>query len=493
VSNNWVIDSISLAQAYPAISSTKEEMEKLAPDLPRSRWKEFSRSAGENGMLVRIGHINPEINADPRLMMSPGSLISQSGNATTITAGVSTKRGRGWKDYFEMATALAESGLAPDVTLEKVQKQREQVKAAYGSENFDVTGDITIGRCPDEKIAKEELETMRRTPTQGFDVPVPGMPGNVSVMDILKSDLVKAQGMPEEVIAQIEAASERMKKEGAISGVKYEKGEFLGHDAIFGEKNNVKLCLAVRVKNFIVSGMLLFMMDAFPPGNTPCDSLTKSTTKTTVERIGGQIFTTHEICPVQSTIAKEGYAYKEEVEGIFRSVFSKIEKAKEGTPRETGLNAEVTRGKTKIESPKEGFEVKKGDIIKTDGRTQVNIVGGVGKVSIGGGGIDSIVKINDSSIELSVGNVAVFLKKPKTKFEVRTPISTASVCGATFALHVDKNITSLTVVDGDGEFSDLKGNRATVKSNQTCVCFKDRGLQKPATLPFNLKEQFGRA
>ena len=493
MSNNWVIDSISLVQAYPAVSSTKEEMEKLAPDLPRSRWEEFSRSAGGTGIMMRIGHINPEINADPRLMMSPGSLISQSGNETTITAGVSTKRVGGWIDFFKGMTAAAESGLVPGLTVGKVQEMREQVRAAYGSEKYDVTGDITIGRCSDEKIAKEELETMRRTPTQGFDVPVPGMPGNVSVMDILKSDLVKAQGMPEEVIAQIEAASERAKKESAISGVKYEKGEFLGHDAIFGEKNNVKICMAVRVKNFIVSGMLLFIMDAFPPGNTPCDSLTKTTTKTTVERIGRQIFTTREICPVKSTIAKEGYANKEEVEGIFRSVFSKIEKAKEGTPRETGLNAEVTRGKTKIGCPKEGFEVKKGDVIKTDGRTQVNMVCGVGKVSIGRGGIFSIVKINDSSIELSTGNVAVFLKKLKTKFEVRTPISVASVYGATFVLYTDKNTASLTVADGEVEFSDLKGNRATVKNNQTCICFKNQGIQKPATVPFDLKEQFGRA
>ena len=490
MSNNWVIDSISLVQAYPAVSSTKEEMEKLAPDLPRSRWKEFSRSAGENGMLVRIGHINPEINADPRLMMSPGSLISQSGNETTITAGVSTKRGGGWKDYFEGMTALAESGLAPGITLEKVQKHQEQVRAAYGSENFDVTGDITIARCGDEKIAKQTLENYGRMPTQGFDVPVPGMPGNVSFMDVLKSDVVKAHGVSEKQIAELEVALGKMKKDAASSGVKYEGGKYLGYDAIFAEKEGKKNWVAVRVDNFVVTGMLLLMANTLPPGSTPCDSLTKFTTKTTVERIEGETFTTHEIRPVKSTYAKEGYPYKEEVEEIFRSVFSKIEGAGKSTPRETGLNAEVMRGKTKTGSPKEGFGIKKGDVIKTDGKTQVSIVGGVGKVSIGGG---SIVKINDSSIELSAGNVAVFLKKPKTKFEVRTPISIASGCGATFALYVDKTITSLTVVDGEAEFSDLKGNRATVESNQTCICFKDQGLQKPATVPFDLKEQFGRA
>ncbi len=487
MSNNWVIDSISLVQAQAITSSTKEEMEKLSPSLPPSRWEEFSRSAGENGIMVRIGHINPEVNADPRLT-TPG-VISQSGNETTVAVGVSTKRGS-MKGVFNGMTTLAESGIIPDLTLEKVQKIREGIRAGHGSEKFDVTGDITIARCGDEKIAKQTLENYGSMPTQGFDVPVPGMPGNVSIMDILKSDVVKAHGVSKKQIAELEVALGRMKKDVASSGVKYESEKYLGHDAVFAEKEGKKNWVAVRVNNFVVTGMLLLMANTLPPGSTPCDSLTKFTTKTIVEHIEGGTFTTHEIRPVKSTYAKEGYPYKEEVDEIFCSVFSKIEGAGKSTPRETGLNAEVMRGKTKIGRPKEGFEIKKGDVIKTDGKTQVNMVGGVGKVSIGGG---SIVKINDSSIELSVGNVAVFLKKPKTKFEVRTPISIASVCGATSALYVDKNITSLTVVDGEAEFSDLKGNRATVKSNQTCICFKDQGLQKPATVPFDLKKQFGRA
>jgi hypothetical protein len=111
---------------------------------------------------------------------------------------------------------------------------------------------------------------------------------------------------------------------------------------------------------------------------------------------------------------------------------------------------------------------------------------------IGGG---SKVKINEpSNFELLIGSLTAFINKlkVKTKFEINMPTTGAGVAvrGTIFSLYADKNVTTLTVVEGEVEFSDLKGNKVIVRSNQTCVCSKDQGLQQPVTLPINLKEKF---
>lgn len=121
----------------------------------------------------------------------------------------------------------------------------------------------------------------------------------------------------------------------------------------------------------------------------------------------------------------------------------------------------------------------------------MNIADGAGnKMWVGGG---SRVKINEpSNFELMMGSLTAFINKlkPRTKFEIHTPNCIPAVRGTIFSLYVDENITSLTVVEGEVEFSDLKGNKVIVKDNQTCVCSKEQGLQNPVTLPINLKEQF---
>ena len=66
------------------------------------------------------------------------------------------------------------------------------------------------------------------------------------------------------------------------------------------------------------------IVNSFPLGATPCDSLTKFKTKTETYKIGNQIFTTKEIRPAKSTLVKEGYLHKEEVDKIFKSIFSTI-------------------------------------------------------------------------------------------------------------------------------------------------------------------------
>lgn len=188
-----------------------------------------------------------------------------------------------------------------------------------------------------------------------------------------------------------------------------------------------------------------------------------------------------------STLKAEGFIHREEVEQILRSIFSRIK----GEIKEEVITncAEIIRGQTKIENPKRKYPIKDGDIIKTAKTTQINIADNAGnKISIGG---KTEVKMNAMrDLKLIAGTITAFIKKlkPKTKFEVHTPTSAVSVRGTAFSLFTDDNATTLTVIEGSVEFSDLKGNKVMVKDNQSCICSKEQGIQKPIILPVDLKE-----
>ncbi|MGQ9848000.1 MAG: FecR domain-containing protein, partial [Bacteroidales bacterium] len=153
----------------------------------------------------------------------------------------------------------------------------------------------------------------------------------------------------------------------------------------------------------------------------------------------------------------------------------------------------------------EKFKIESGDKIKTDKRIEVTITFGDDiKLKIGesttvdmGDFIvstvpgDSRVKIKEPLIpDLSVGTLTAIINKlkPRTKFEIHTPNCVTCARGTIFSLWTDGNTTSLTVVEGEVEFSDLKGNKTIVKSNQICICSKEQGLQKPVTLPIDSKK-----
>lgn len=332
-------------------------------------------------------------------------------------------------------------------------------------EKFDFVGHINIAGYSDKQTAKQFFESYQTIPTQGLSAPTPGTPMNIPL-----GDLVKAFA-PKEMVKELESALEKGKKEFAKSGVKIvEKGKYLGEEAIL---TGGKVCNAVLINNFVIIGMLL-MLNALPPGSAPIHARPID-------------------CPCKSnrpcsTHKAAGYIHREEVEQILKSIFSRIKGGREETKE---INAEIERSGTKIKNPKEKSRIENGDTIKTNKRAQVNIADSVGnKMWIGGG---SRVKINEpSDFELLIGTITGFINKlkPKTKFEIHTPTCGTGVRGTIFSLWTDGQTTSLTVVEGEVDFSDLKGNKVTVKSNQTCICSKDQGLQQPVTLPINLKEQF---
>ncbi len=423
--DNWFIESISLTKA--TTPPPKEEMEKLlsSPSSWPQNWEEIDRFSKDGIVNVSLAHINP----DPK-----------------NEAGVSIE-----KSGYGIASGMV--SLKP--------------------EKFDFIGHLSITGYTDKQTAKEFFDSNQNILTQGLAAPTPG-----ASIDIPLGDLIKAVA-PKETVKEFESALEKGRKELAGSGVKFEKGRYLGGEALFAVgKDGKRAIQAVLINNFVITGLFL-MSDGFDSGS-----------KRIHARRCKLSYLPESKHPPCSTLKAEGFVHKEEIEQINRSIFSRIKGEKES---EEEADAELIRGAEKIKNPKEKFEVKKGDTIKTDKRTQVNIADGAGnKMWVGGG---SRVKINEpSNFELMMGSLTAFLNKLKVKgkFEIHTPTfgSVWTVRGTIFSGYVDQSIASLTVIEGEVEFSDPKGNTVIVKSNQTCTYSKEHGLQKPVTLPINLKEQF---
>ena len=361
--------------------------------LADKNWEEISRTVGESHIALRLRHINPEINIAPELAKGYGQGKSISEYESIVYHGISTKKGLGMKDFFTMMTDLAESGLAPDITLASVQNLKNQYEKADVdiSGKYDLDVIITITEFSDEKLAEAQLASYQVVPTRGFtEMPIPGLEnaGIKNLDELLESDYYKSTMkslLPKEQFEQLEKGLPKLKEEfkkvskqvkeqyqelKAKTGAQYYQGKYQGFPAIFVRTENsefkrysapkpviksssktmeaggggfdpnvtlpprpkvipskyLEMCLASMVSNFIISGNLLYMMSSFPPGNTFCHSLTKSQKKVEIERIEGKIYRTTHILPVNSTLADEGYLNREEVEKIFNTLFSLLEK-----------------------------------------------------------------------------------------------------------------------------------------------------------------------
>lgn len=345
-----------------------KKIENILPKnwLSAKHWEEISRGRHESHMWVKIAHVDP-IPFGNQKFIYPKTIQESETHQTIIlgserlsglggaTAGAQLKGARQTAEMAEeMGKALGNLELLRQA--EKLRKEERALRKeaekheiiAPVSEKFDFYGFITITEFADEKIAKQNLENIRLMPTKGpLDISVPGanLPGmgdKPTVRELLKSDAMKSY-MSEEQIKEAEKAMGEMQKEVKEKfpkNVKFKKGKYQGSDVVVVtgkgrpaasvvlkySKDEGKVFHSARVGRFIVSGTLLRAVNTFPLGNSPCDSLTKFKTKTEVTKIGDKTFVDKEIRPVKSTLAKEGYLYKEEVDKIFRSIFSYIKK-----------------------------------------------------------------------------------------------------------------------------------------------------------------------
>jgi len=168
-------------------------------------------------------------------------------------------------------------------------------------------------------------------------------------------------------IKKVQKQMPKVRQDFLKSGIKFREGKYLGCRAIYIKSENPKpepkpvlpsrkanpntgmgtgggytvldplpkiprpsqrkiIYQAILAKNFIITGSLLWMVASLPPGNTPCYSLTQTKTKTHINWAEGERYKYIDIVPVVSTYKKEGYFYKEEVEGILSSILAALRK-----------------------------------------------------------------------------------------------------------------------------------------------------------------------
>ncbi len=244
-------------------NGVKKTLAQLIPKnwLPTKNWEETSRQAGENQIVIRLRHFNPEINIAPELTKGYGEGKSISESESIAYHGISTRRGSGAKDFFEVFTKTAESGLVPGITLESVQNLKNQYQKADidTSGKYDSDVIISIAKFPDEKSAEAQLLSFQILPTRGFaEMPVPGMEktGIKNLGELLKSDYYKSamksslskeqmqqleKGLPKMQEAMDKASKqvkEQYKKMQAEVGAQYHEVKYLGFPAIFLRTEN---------------------------------------------------------------------------------------------------------------------------------------------------------------------------------------------------------------------------------------------------------------
>ncbi|MDI6800331.1 MAG: FecR domain-containing protein [Actinomycetota bacterium] len=187
----------------------------------------------------------------------------------------------------------------------------------------------------------------------------------------------------------------------------------------------------------------------------------------------------------------EGFINLEAAESLLLGLFKRIKREALEEENE-GAGVEIMRGKKRIKPGADKFRVEVKDVIRMSKKGQVNLVDEAGnKMALGA---KTEIKIDGpTDFELLGGTITAFIRKlkPKSKFDLKIPfLGVNSIRGTIFSVWTDGETMTLTVVEGQVEFSDLKGNAVMVKENQSCICSKEQGLQLPVTLPVNLKEQY---
>lgn len=464
----WFIESVSIANT-PTLPAKKNMEEFFPANLP-SGWEIINKNVKDGVYNVTLGHRNPKPN-----------------------------------NINEFYKALAENPFISPQQLSDIVTSMQKAQNATGLDmtpgggRHDYYATLSITGYPDMKTARQFFESYVND-FISFDNKSPGTAFDINIGDLLEAFA------PEELVKEARQALDKAQKSLSKSGIKTKRGKFLGEEALFVTgKNGVEVCQAVLIKNFIMTGDILGY-PLLPAGSTPIHSVACQTARENHKKSGPSILVTNgnrvvknvnpqcqcNYCkyhPECSTLQAEDFIHREKVESLLKDVIARI-KGKTNEPSKE-VTAEIIRGQKKIKNSEETSRIENGDVIRTNSNTQINLKDRAGnKITIGG---KTEVKVeNASNLKLMVGSITIFFKKikPESKFEIHTPICVAGIRGTIFSLWTDGKTTSLTVVEGEVEFSDLKGNSVIVTSNQTCVCSKEKGLQRPVALPINLKKNF---
>jgi hypothetical protein len=339
----------------------------LPNDWLPPQWEEITREKSEIQLTIKLGHFDPENNADP-LLTGGNPTATVDGEAVTVH-GIST-RGTMAK-FFETMTKMAASGWVQGYTPEMIQQIRGQYNKLQ-NEKYDTSTDLTITLYPDEKISAQVLQNQILMRTQGLGAMViPGTDGKMQ--NYLENEMVQ-KFMSKEQIDLIKEMVPIMVKQQKDTfqkaGLEYFVGEYLGCPAATMEMENpaykvfitpkpkarpatkafqgggfdtlagkgilpkkpppsvpqktIKSYMAIQAKEYIISGSLIGSVEMLPPGNTFCEALKKYKIYIETEEVEGQTYTTKHLVPVESNYAAEGYANKEEVEKMLKIVIAQL-------------------------------------------------------------------------------------------------------------------------------------------------------------------------
>jgi hypothetical protein len=355
------------------------DLKNLKLDLPKN-WREVSRSSNENQFYIKIYHIHPLSKVDPKITQNQ-LLPSPSPQVSITKVGVRVP-GQPLQTFYDGMKACILSGFVPpEWTLQKLDNLWKQMTEGYHPGEGDFSADLSIVQYQTKEIARQLFKNIALMPTQGFNVPVPGdvkllgLPENTTITELVESDVygkMISQYISKEQLEKLRSEMKKVQKQiqeevkpsFLKSGVKYEETKYLGCETIYVESKNpappskpkalprktsgvgggggyddsldplpkisqsyaekTVIYQAMLIKNFVITGSLLWTVASLPSGDTPCYSLTQTKKKITTMKEDGQVFTDIAIVPVVSNYAKEGYLYKEEVEEILKTVIKKL-------------------------------------------------------------------------------------------------------------------------------------------------------------------------
>ena len=343
-------------------------------DLP-TRWKEASRSGNENQVNIHIFHVNPLSKVDPKNFQDQPISANEHSSVSKIAIPTPSGIGGSFADFYKGMSGFISSGFAPahmtPAWLDDLHKRLTKTPGAEVPDESDMTATVTIIQYADKNIAEQSFKNIGGMATAGMGgMVVPGAKNpktsqDMTFADLFESDILKAH-VSKEQLAQMKKMSAvlrketpKMKAEIKKAGLSYTEGKYLGFRALFSEMPNptplpkpaktykhggmggsrgnnmyaplpkiskspyqktIKICQAVLIKNFVVSGGLLGMASFLPTGNTPCYSLSK--TEKRFETVEG-IKSTY-IVPTVSNYSQEGYFCKEDAEEVNKKILSKV-------------------------------------------------------------------------------------------------------------------------------------------------------------------------
>ncbi|MBA3044894.1 MAG: FecR domain-containing protein [Candidatus Thermoplasmatota archaeon] len=445
--NNWFIESISLSKKE--IPPTEDEMDKLVPSSWPSGWKELCRVPNRCTISVTLGHLRPCPHSDVSSILSaPRSLPNQKSSKYDFLS------------EFTVAWIEDESMLNVDQTnnvkksLLELEKTMKKVEEQYNG------------------LTKEQQEEA-------------------------KEMYEKQKKMAEEMVKNMAKELQKIKEI-----------EYLGGKArvLIDEKGKPAI-LSILVGRFSIYDSLVVLSNIIDPGDreicTPkCDAICRNNDRIPCVCSG-------------STLKKEGFAHREEVQDILRSVILKIGGKKDKVASKEKKTVKVTHDNGEESVLEEDSEIRNKDTIRTGNDETVQVMDVTGAtLEIGpntevkfnspdliymeDGAILFTGDFNDTrgkkekeaELEVTLGELSQIVENIKSEgrgIEVRSPQAVIAVRGTIFSFQTSEGTTTLTVIEGEVDFSDLKGNSVIVKTNQMCTC-TDAGLGKIITIPYNLKE-----